>query len=76
LAGSEIRFLNHQKLKQVNTKKLAHGPIFTVVTYQGYNINGYTFYTEQQDKKSTYKDSGVRVDAYDVMGQDKNMYHG
>jgi hypothetical protein len=27
-------------------KKLAHGLIFTVVTYQGYDINGYTFYTE------------------------------
>jgi hypothetical protein len=23
------------------------------VTYQGYDINGYTFYTEQQDKKNT-----------------------
>jgi hypothetical protein len=33
---------------------LARGPIFTVVTYQGYNINGYTFYTEQQDKKRSY----------------------
>jgi hypothetical protein len=32
-------------------KKLACVPIFTIVTYQGYNINGYTFYTEQQDKK-------------------------
>jgi hypothetical protein len=57
-------------------KKLARGPIFTILTYQGYNIYGYTFYTEQQDKKSTYKNSGVRVDAYDVTGQDKNMYHG
>jgi hypothetical protein len=28
-------------------KKLAHGPIFTVVTYQRYDINGYTFYTKQ-----------------------------
>jgi hypothetical protein len=28
-------------------KKLTRGPIFTVVTYQGYDINGYTFYTEQ-----------------------------
>jgi hypothetical protein len=56
-------------------KKLARGPIFTVVTYQGYNINGYTFYTEQQDKKSTYQNSGVRVDAYDATGQDKNMYY-
>jgi hypothetical protein len=35
-------------------KKLTHDPIFTVVTYQGYyDINGYMFYTEQQDKKST-----------------------
>jgi hypothetical protein len=56
--------------------KLAHGPIFTVVTYQGYDINGYTFYTKRQDKKSTYQNSGVRVDAYDVMGEDKGMYYG
>jgi hypothetical protein len=28
-------------------KKLMRGPIFTVVTYQVYNIIGYTFYTEQ-----------------------------
>jgi hypothetical protein len=35
-------------------KKWARGPIFTVVTYQGYDINGYTFYTKQQDIKSTY----------------------
>jgi hypothetical protein len=34
-------------------KKLACGPMFTVGTYQGYDINGYKFYTEQQDKKST-----------------------
>jgi hypothetical protein len=57
-------------------KKLARGPIFTVVTYQGYDINGYMFYTEQQDKKITYQNSGGRVDAYDATGQDKNMYYG
>jgi hypothetical protein len=57
-------------------KKLAHGPIFTVMTYQGYDINGYTFYTEQQDKKRIYQNSGVHVDAYDSTGQDKNMYYG
>jgi hypothetical protein len=34
-------------------KKLSCGPIFTIVTYQGYDINGYTFYTKQHDKKST-----------------------
>jgi hypothetical protein len=57
-------------------KKLARGPIFNVMTYQGHDINRYTFYTEQQDKKSTYRNSGVRVHAYDAMGQDKNMYYG
>jgi hypothetical protein len=46
------------------------------MTYQGYNINRYTFYTEQQDKKNTYQNSGVCVDAYDVTGQGKNMYYG
>jgi hypothetical protein len=57
-------------------KKLAPGAIFTVVTYQGYDISGYAFYTKQKDKKSTYQNSGVCVDAYDVTGQDKNMYDG
>jgi hypothetical protein len=57
-------------------KKLAHDPIFTVVTYQGYDTNVYTFYTKKQDQKSTYQNSGVCVDAYDAMGQDKNMYYG
>jgi hypothetical protein len=56
-------------------KKLARGPIFTVVTYRGYDINGCTFYTKQQDKKVTYQNNGVHVDAYDVMGEDKHMYY-
>jgi hypothetical protein len=49
-------------------KRLACGPIFIIVTYQWYDINGYLFYTEQQDKKSTYQNSGVHVDACDVTG--------
>jgi hypothetical protein len=56
-------------------QKLTYGLIFTVVTYQGYDINGYTFYTERQDKKNTYQNSDVRVDAYDVMGEDRSMYY-
>jgi hypothetical protein len=43
-------------------KKLSRDPIFTIVTYQGHDINGYMFYTEQQDKKITYQNSGVHVD--------------
>jgi hypothetical protein len=54
-------------------QKLARGPIFTVVTYQGYDINGYMFYTKHQDKKSTYQNSGVQEH---VMDEDKSMYYG
>ena len=56
-------------------KKLAAGPIFTVMTYQDYDINRYTFYTVQQDKKSIYQNSGVRIDAYDNNMQ-KAPYYG
>jgi len=56
-------------------KKLAAGPIFTVMTYQDYDINGYTFYTVQQDKKSIYQNSGVRIDTYDNNMQ-KAPYYG
>ena len=56
-------------------KKLAAGPIFTVTIYQAYDINGYTFYTVQQDKKSIYQNSGVRIDAYDN-NMEKAPYYG
>jgi hypothetical protein len=52
----------------VSLKKLARGPIFTVVTYQGYDTNGYTFYTELEDKKSMYQNTGINVNAYDATG--------
>ena len=48
---------------------LARGPSITVMQYQGYEINEYTFYTRAQDKKSTNQNSGVRIDA---IGNDGN----
>ena len=46
---------------------LARGPSGSIATFQGYEINGYTFYTRAQDMKSTNQNSVVRVDA---MGHD------
>nr|AAX95309.1 Transposase family tnp2, putative [Oryza sativa Japonica Group]ABA93248.1 transposon protein, putative, CACTA, En/Spm sub-class [Oryza sativa Japonica Group] len=46
---------------------LARGPSGSIATFQGYEINGYTFYTRAQDMKSTNQNSAVRVDA---MGHD------
>jgi hypothetical protein len=36
-------------------QKLACSPIFIVVIYQRYDINGYTFYTKRQDQMSIGK---------------------
>jgi len=54
---------------------LARGPSITVMQYQGYEINGYTFYTRDQDKKSTNQNSGVCIDAIDNDGN-KESYYG
>ena len=35
-------------------KKMEWGPIYTIMTYQGYDINGYKFYMVAQDEKSIY----------------------
>jgi hypothetical protein len=44
-------------------RNIAAGPLFTVTRYEGMDINGYTFYTMTQDKKSVYQNSGVHVRA-------------
>jgi hypothetical protein len=54
---------------------LAATPSVTVLTFQGYEINGNTFYTISQDKKSTNQSSGVRFDAICENGQ-KDTYYG
>ena len=40
---------------------LAHGPVCNLTTYQPYDINGYTFYTEVKDKNSELQNSGVTI---------------
>ena len=54
---------------------LSRSPSSTISTFQGYEINGYTFYTIAQDKKSTNQNSGVRFDATDNNGS-KTIYYG
>ena len=33
---------------------LSYGPAPNIMTFQAYDINGYTFYTEEKDKSSDY----------------------
>ena len=54
---------------------LATEPSWNILTYQGYKINGNTFYTITKDKKSTNQNSGVRMDAMDS-NEKKETYYG
>ena len=54
---------------------LARGPTNSILMYQEYEINGYTFCTKAQDNKSTNQNSGVRIDATNS-GRQTNSYFG
>jgi hypothetical protein len=45
------------------------------MTFKGYEINGNTYCTMAQDKRSTNQNSGVRIDATDPNGN-KEIYYG
>ncbi|XP_074271550.1 uncharacterized protein LOC141595481 [Silene latifolia] len=49
-----------------NLRWLANGPKANISSYEGYDINGFCFYTSQQDQKSTMQNSGVTVVASSV----------
>ncbi|XP_022031474.1 uncharacterized protein LOC110932449 [Helianthus annuus] len=61
-------------------ERLGMGPDFRVISYQGYDINGYTFYTKNQDDKSVTQNSGVTQIAsrtnVDQMTIAKESYYG
>jgi hypothetical protein len=53
---------------------LAKKPSTTILTFQGYEINGNTFYMIPQDKKSTNQNGGVRFDATNNSGTKDTYY--
>jgi hypothetical protein len=46
-------------------KILAFHPSSYVTSWQAYDINGYTYYTKEKDKKSVAQNSGIRIEAID-----------
>ena len=53
---------------------LSREPSWHILTFKGYEINGNTFYTIAQDKRSTNQNGGVRIDAMDPNGNKKTYY--
>jgi hypothetical protein len=53
---------------------IARGPSSTIVKFQAYDINGYTFYTRDKDRKTTHQNSGVSIDTMDSNNNKKSYY--
>jgi hypothetical protein len=54
---------------------LACGPSSMMTSWQSYDVNGYTFYTNAKDKNSvSYQNSGIRIEAVDANGHAISYY--
>src|SRR5438105_2532935 len=56
-------------------KILARVPATLVTSWQGYDINGWMFYTKQKDMKSKSQNNGICTESLDSAGN-KNTYYG
>ena len=68
------RQVMHKQIECAQLNVLAHGPSITILTFQLYDMNGYTFYMRAQDNKSSNQNSGARIDAYDCIGNRETHY--
>jgi hypothetical protein len=55
---------------------LARDPNATVQKWQGFEMNGFTWYTKQQDDKSTVQNSGVTLVALSGTDNTLDSYYG
>ncbi|XP_066162172.1 uncharacterized protein [Oryza sativa Japonica Group] len=59
---------------EITMKRLACGPSTTVNSWQGYDINGYSFSTRARDNKTCTQNSNVRVEAIDEAGEKQSYF--
>jgi hypothetical protein len=56
-------------------KMLPSHPSNCVTSWQAYDINVYTYYTKEKDKKSVAQNSDIHIEAIDPQGL-KTTYYG
>jgi hypothetical protein len=61
--------------EDMTMKMLASHPSSCVTSWQAYDINGYTYYTKEKDKKSVAQNSGICIEAIDPQVL-KTTYYG
>jgi hypothetical protein len=54
--------------EELMMKILASHPSSCVTSWQAYDINGYTYYIKEKDRRSVAKNSGICIEANDPLG--------
>jgi hypothetical protein len=62
-------------IEDMAMKMLASRPSSCVMSWQAYDINGYTYYTKEKDKKNVTQNSGIHIEVIDPQGL-KTTYYG
>jgi hypothetical protein len=63
------------RTEEMTMKIFTSRPSSCVISCQAYDINGYTYYTKEKDRRSVDQNSGIRVETFDPLGV-KTMYYG
>jgi hypothetical protein len=53
--------------EEMTMKMLASHPSSCVTSWQIYDINGYTYYIKEKDRRSVVQNSGIRIEAFDPL---------
>jgi hypothetical protein len=61
--------------EELTMKMLASHRSSCVTSWQSYDINGYTYYTKEKDRRSVAQNSGIHIEAFDPLGV-KTMNYG
>jgi len=72
----DLHLPNGETVEEQSIKRLAADPSTQVTSWQGYDINGYLFYTAAKDKKTVSQNSGVRIAALDERTGQNTTYFG
>jgi hypothetical protein len=61
--------------EEMTMKMLASRPSSCVTSWQVYDINRYTYYTKEKDRRSVAQNSSICIEAFDPLGV-KTTYYG
>jgi hypothetical protein len=61
--------------EETTMKMLASRPSSCVTSWQAFEINGYTYYTKEKDRRSVAQNIGIRIEGFDPLGV-KTTYYG